>query len=153
MASPVAVAFARVGFRVVGFDIDDGRIGDLRSGLDRTNEVEAADLNQTSLVFTSDVAELREANFYIVTVPMPIDEAKRPSLTALINASATVGSMLSKGDIVVYESTVYPGATEEECIPVLERSSGLHAGTDFTVGYSPERINPVSHQTISRLQD
>src|SRR5207248_1205690 len=113
-----------------------------RAGHDRTREVEAHDLRHSTLVFTSDPGELSAADFFIVTVPTPIDQARRPDLTSLLGASATVGKALKKGDIVVYESTVYPGATEEDCVPVLEQVSGLAAGRDFTVGYSPERINP-----------
>lgn len=139
---PVAVAFGRAGLRTIGFDINRQRIDELRSGIDRTREVEADDLHHPSLSFASDTSEMTAANFYIVTVPTPIDSAKRPSLKALLAASESVGKVLSPGDIVVYESTVYPGATEEDCVPVLERASGLKAGTDFTVGYSPERINP-----------
>ncbi len=139
---PVAVAFARQGTPVIGFDIDAGRIEELRAGRDRTREIEARDLLHPSLRYTSDAAELSSADFFIVTVPTPIDEARRPDLTALFAASGTVGKALKRGDIVVYELTVYPGATEEDCVPVLEAASGLRAGTDFTVGYSPERINP-----------
>jgi len=139
---PVAVAFGRQGARVIGFDIDAGRISELKAGRDRTCEVEPDDLARSNVVFTSDPAELSSADFFIVTVPTPIDKARRPDLTALLRASATVGKGLKKGDIVVYESTVYPGATEEDCVPVLEQVSGLLAGRDFTVGYSPERINP-----------
>jgi UDP-N-acetyl-D-glucosamine/UDP-N-acetyl-D-galactosamine dehydrogenase len=139
---PVAVAFGRQGTPVIGFDIDTARIRELRAGHDRTREVEPRDLGHSTLVFTSDPAELSAADFFIVTVPTPIDQARRPDLTALLRASATVGKALKKGDIVVYESTVYPGATEEDCVPILEQVSGLSAGRDFTVGYSPERINP-----------
>jgi UDP-N-acetyl-D-galactosamine dehydrogenase len=139
---PVAAAFARGGGRVVGFDIDATRVSELRAGQDRTREVEAADLKSPSLSFTSDVAALRDSDFFIVTVPTPIDEARRPDLGAMLDASHAVGGALKKSDIVVYESTVYPGAVEEECVPILERASGLRAGADFGVGYSPERINP-----------
>ena len=139
---PVAVAFAEGGSSVIGFDIDKGRIGELRDGHDRTREVEAARLKAGGLVFTADQAVLKEADFFIVTVPTPIDTARRPDLGAVLKASETVGRALKKGDIVVYESTVYPGATEDDCVPVLERVSGLRCGPDFTVGYSPERINP-----------
>jgi UDP-N-acetyl-D-galactosamine dehydrogenase len=127
---------------VIAFDIDDGRIRELRSGVDRTREVEPEDLRHQSLRLTSASEDLVEADFYIVTVPTPIDEYRRPDLRALLGASATVGRTLRKGDIVVYESTVFPGATEDICVPVLERESRLAAGRDFTVGYSPERINP-----------
>jgi UDP-N-acetyl-D-galactosamine dehydrogenase len=139
---PVAVAFAEGGSSVIGFDIDKGRIGELRVGHDRTREVEASRLNAGGLVFTADQAVLKQADFFIVTVPTPIDTARRPDLGAVLKASETVGRALKKGDIVVYESTVYPGATEDDCVPVLERVSGLRCGADFTVGYSPERINP-----------
>ncbi len=139
---PVAVAFARQGTPVIGFDIDASRIAELKECHDRTREVEADDLRHPSLHLTSDAAKLSDADFYIVTVPTPIDRARRPDLAALLGASRTVGRALKTGDIVVYESTVYPGATEEDCVPVLEEASGLTAGRDFTVGYSPERINP-----------
>lgn len=139
---PVAVAFGRTGVPVIGFDIDQGRIDELRRGHDRTREVEVAELSHPTLSYESDDKKLAVADFFIVTVPTPIDVARRPDLTAMLAASSTVGLALRRGDIVVYESTVYPGAVEEDCIPVLERVSKLKAGTDFTVGYSPERINP-----------
>jgi UDP-N-acetyl-D-galactosamine dehydrogenase len=139
---PVAVAFARSGVPVVGFDINRERVAELRSGFDRTRELEASELNHTALRYESDAPSLKTADFYIVTVPTPIDAAHQPDLTAMLSASETVGGALKKGDVVVYESTVYPGAVEEDCVPVLERVSGLKAGADFSVGYSPERINP-----------
>ena len=139
---PVAVAFARSGAPVIGFDINTVRIAELKAGHDRTREVAAVDLSQSTLNYTSDVAALKNADFHIVTVPTPIDSARRPDLGAMLAASGSVGTALKRGDIVVYESTVYPGAVEEECVPVLESKSGLTAGRDFTVGYSPERINP-----------
>ncbi len=139
---PVAVSFARSGVRVLGYDIDAERIAELRDGHDRTREVEAAELRQPSLVLTASAEALRDADFFIVTVPTPIDDALRPDLRAMLSASRAIGTVLKRGDIVVYESTVYPGAVEEECVPVLEKTSGLAAGVDFTVGYSPERINP-----------
>ena len=139
---PVAVAFARQGTPVIGFDINAARIAELAAGRDSTREVEEEDLHHAHLRLSSDPAALSAADFFIVTVPTPIDAARRPDLTALLRASETVGRALKKGDIVVYESTVYPGATEEDCVPVLQRASGLTAGRDFTVGYSPERINP-----------
>ena len=139
---PVAVAFAREGLAVVGFDIDASRVRELEGGQDRTREVEAADLRHPSLRFTSDAGGLRACDFFIVTVPTPIDDARRPDLRAMFEASRLVGAALKKGDIVVYESTVYPGAVEEECAPILEQCSGLKVGSDFNVGYSPERINP-----------
>ena len=139
---PVAVAFARTGQPVIAFDIDRQRIEDLRDGYDRTREVASADLQRPELCYTNDPADLAQADFFIITVPTPIDSAKRPDLRALLSASRTVGGALARGSIVVYESTVYPGATENECMPVLEQVSGLRYGTDFSVGYSPERINP-----------
>ena len=143
---PVAVAFARSGAPVIGFDIDRRRIDELGAGHDRTREVEADELKRATLRYTYDPADLRGADFYIVTVPTPIDTAHRPDLGAMLSASDMVGAVLKRGDIVVYESTVYPGAVEEECVPVLERKSGLAGGRDFTVGYSPERINPGDKQ-------
>jgi UDP-N-acetyl-D-galactosamine dehydrogenase len=143
---PVAVAFAREGFPVVGFDIDKARVGELGEGLDRTREVEPEDLKHPSLKFTCNTESLDACDFFIVTVPTPIDAARRPDLGAMFGASEMIGSALKKGDIVVYESTVYPGAVEEECVPVLERRSKLKAGSDFHVGYSPERINPGDKQ-------
>jgi UDP-N-acetyl-D-galactosamine dehydrogenase len=139
---PVAVAFARVGSPVIGFDIDQARILELKAGQDRTREVETSDLQLASLSFTSEIAAFRASDFFIVTVPTPIDAARRPDLGAMFEASRLVGAALKRGDIVVYESTVYPGAIEEECIPILAEISGLKPGVDFTVGYSPERINP-----------
>lgn len=152
---PVAVAFGRQGAPVIGFDVDARRISELRAGCDRTREVDPRDLRHPRLCFTSNPAELSNADFFIVTVPTPIDQARRPDLTALLGASKIVGRALKKGDIVVYESTVYPGATEEDCVPVLEQASGLSAGRDFTVGYSPERINPGDRchrfETITKI--
>lgn len=151
---PVAVAFGKRQ-RVVGFDIDPRRIEDLRAGVDRTREVTTADLRRSDIVFSSDPAQLEAADFHIVAVPTPVDEANRPDLTPVLRASATVGKQLKPGDIVVFESTVYPGATEEDCVPVLEQYSGLRAGLDFFVGYSPERINPGdkehSFETITKV--
>ncbi|MDR9793254.1 nucleotide sugar dehydrogenase [Aeribacillus pallidus] len=138
---PVAVAFGKKG-RIIGFDINEHRINTLKQGIDYTKEVESQDLFEADIDFTNDPSRLREADFIIVAVPTPITETKQPDLTPLMKASETVGSNLQKGAIVVYESTVYPGATEEVCVPVLEKASGLKAGVDFFVGYSPERINP-----------
>jgi len=143
---PVAVAFARSGAAVVGFDVDKQRVAELRAGIDRTREVEKVDLSHPTLAYESDPAALSKADFFIVTVPTPIDVARRPDLSALFAASETVGRALKRGDIVVYESTVYPGAIEEDCAPVLEKASSLRRGADFTVGYSPERINPGDKQ-------
>lgn len=138
---PVAVAFGKQQ-RTIGFDINARRIGELKAGHDSTLEVEEVDLKASNIQFTADPADLRHADFHIVAVPTPIDNAKRPDMTPVLKASETLGKQLKKGDIVVYESTVYPGATEEDCVPVLERMSGLKCGSDFFVGYSPERINP-----------
>ncbi len=138
---PVAVAFGKQ-MRTVGFDINPRRIEELKRGEDSTLEVESADLTEADIVFTCDPADLKQADFHIVAVPTPIDHAKRPDMTPVLKASETVGRQLKRGDIVVFESTVYPGATEEDCVPVLERCSGLKCGEDFHVGYSPERINP-----------
>lgn len=138
---PVAVAFGRQA-QSIGFDINTARIAELKRGEDNTLEVEPGDLAQADILFTSDPKDLQKADFHIVAVPTPIDQAKRPDLTPVLKASETVGAQLKPGDIVVFESTVYPGATEEDCVPVLERCSGLVCGKDFFVGYSPERINP-----------
>lgn len=139
---PIAIAFARAGFRVIGFDINPVRIAELAEGWDRTGEISRDELITTALTLTTTPEALKAADFFIVTVPTPIDEARRPDLSLVLQAANAVGQALKRGDIVVFESTVYPGATEEECIPVLERTSGLKAGQDFGVGYSPERINP-----------
>ncbi len=139
---PVAVAFARAGAPVVGFDINAARVAELRAGTDSTREVEPGDLRHPALSCESDAARLAGCDFFIVTVPTPVDGDCRPDLGAMLKASETVGRAMQRGAIVVYESTVYPGAVEEDCVPVLERVSGLRNGTDFTVGYSPERINP-----------
>jgi UDP-N-acetyl-D-galactosamine dehydrogenase len=139
---PVAVAFARSGAAVIGFDVDRKRIEELRAGFDRTREVDQSDLSHPTLIYATDPAALAQADFYIVTVPTPIDSSRRPDLAAINSACATVGDVLQRGDIVVFESTVYPGAVEEDCVPLLERASELRCGEDFTVGYSPERINP-----------
>lgn len=139
---PLAVEFGKHR-PVIGFDIKPDRIADLRSGYDRTREVDAIELTEARhLRFTADPDELSAATVFIVTVPTPIDAHKRPDLTPLIKASETVGRALKAGDIVIYESTVYPGATEDDCVPVLERVSGLTFNRDFFCGYSPERINP-----------
>ena len=138
---PVAVAFGKK-YRTIGFDINTERIRELNKGHDRIGETDPADLQVADLVYTDKIEDLREANFHIIAVPTPIDHAKRPDLSLVFKATETVGQALKKGDIVVYESTVYPGVTEEECAPLLERVSGLTCGVDFKVGYSPERINP-----------
>lgn len=139
---PLAVEFAKIR-PVLGFDIDQDRIRNLEAGIDLTLEVESDELASASyLNFTSKPTKLKDARIFIVTVPTPIDQNRRPNLTPLLNASETVGKALKKGDIVIYESTVFPGATEEECVPILERVSGLRFNKDFFCGYSPERINP-----------
>ncbi len=139
---PLAVEFGKH-YNVVGFDINQVRIAELSSGKDVTLEVTEADLQSASLLsFSSDLKDLSSCNIYIVTVPTPVDKVNRPDLTPLQKASETVGKVLKLGDIVIYESTVYPGATEEVCVPVLERISGLAFNRDFFAGYSPERINP-----------
>ena len=139
---PLAVEFGKL-HRVIGFDINASRIDALRVGHDTTLEVSNDELTTADqLAFTSDPADLAAASIYIVTVPTPIDSHKRPDLTPLLKASEMLGGVLKRGDIVIYESTVYPGATEEDCVPVLERVSGLTFNVDFFAGYSPERINP-----------
>ncbi len=139
---PLAVEFAKKR-PVIGFDINQKRIDELKSGKDGTLETTEQELQEaTHLCFTTNPEDLKVANCYIVTVPTPIDEHKRPDLMPLIKASQTIGRVLKPGDIVIYESTVYPGATEEECVPVLEKFSGLKFNQDFYCGYSPERINP-----------
>ncbi|WP_418885853.1 Vi polysaccharide biosynthesis UDP-N-acetylglucosamine C-6 dehydrogenase TviB [Enterovibrio paralichthyis] len=139
---PLAVEFGKK-FDTVGFDINQGRVDELMSGHDSTLECSDTELAQASrLTYTATLADLEQCNVYIVTVPTPIDNHKRPDLTPLIKASESLGKVISNGDVIIYESTVYPGATEEECIPVVERVSGLEFNKDFFAGYSPERINP-----------
>jgi nucleotide sugar dehydrogenase len=139
---PLAVEFGKKR-PVIGFDINTRRIAELQRGHDHTLEVDDAELAAAKhLTFTTEISELAKANVYIVTVPTPIDQYKQPDLTPLIKASETIGKVLKRGDIVIYESTVYPGATEEDCVPVLEKTSGLAFNKDFFAGYSPERINP-----------
>ena len=138
---PVAVAFGKKS-ETIGFDINQTRIEELKAGHDRTHEVATEDLAATKLLYTNRIEDLRRADFHIVAVPTPVDQANQPDLGPMLRASESVAKALKKGDIVVYESTVYPGVTEEECVPVLERLSGLKCGVGFKVGYSPERINP-----------
>lgn len=148
---PLARLFATK-YDVVGFDINHARIEELRNGHDSTLEVENSALkavlklrnenNKNGLYCSNELIDLRECNYFIITVPTPVDKNNRPDLSPLIKASNTVGQVLKKGDIVIYESTVYPGATEDECIPVLEKVAGLKYNVDFYAGYSPERINP-----------
>jgi UDP-N-acetyl-D-glucosamine/UDP-N-acetyl-D-galactosamine dehydrogenase len=138
---PVAVAFGK-SHQVIGFDINAKRIKELKSGYDCTDEITSQELLQTDIQFTDNLDDLRAADFFIIAVPTPVDNANKPDLSPLFGASRSVGKALKPGDIVVYESTVYPGATEEDCVPVLEKTSNLKCGIEFTVGYSPERINP-----------
>ena len=138
---PIAVAFGKKQ-NVIGFDINSKRIEDLRKGIDYTGEVMVADLQKAAITYTDDPGLLRDCDFIIVAVPTPVDKAHRPDLTAVIKASEMLGGVIKKGSIIVYESTVYPGVTEEICGPVIARTSGLRQGVDFKLGYSPERINP-----------
>jgi UDP-N-acetyl-D-galactosamine dehydrogenase len=138
---PLAAAFGRQA-KVIGFDISVKKIEELRGGFDATGELTRGDLASTSIDYTTDAGRLKEASFFIVTVPTPIDKYKKPDLTPVVSASRSIGKSLSRGSIIVYESTVYPGVTEEICVPILEQESGLKCGVDFKVGYSPERINP-----------
>ena len=138
---PIALEFARK-MAVIGFDINDKRVQKMKKGIDPSKELASEVFENTDITFISNPEDLRQASFFIVAVPTPIDEYNQPDLRPLISASITVGKVLKKGDYVVYESTVYPGCTEEDCLPVLEHESELKCGTDFKVGYSPERINP-----------
>lgn len=152
---PLAAAFSAK-HSVVGFDIMKSRIDELNGGHDKTLELEddkLATALKNGLKFTCDINDLKDCNFYVVCVPTPVDKFNRPDITPLIKASQSVGSVLKKGDIVVYESTVYPGATEEDCVPVLERTSGLKFNEDFFCGYSPERINPGDKiHTVTKIK-
>ena len=139
---PLAVAFSKK-YETIGFDIDELRIEELKNGIDKTKEVDGSTLNEcNSLFFTCEKSELKKANVYIVTVPTPVDANHLPDLTPLKSASKLIGEVISNGDVVIYESTVYPGATEDDCLPVVEAVSGMKFNTDFYAGYSPERINP-----------
>ena len=138
---PIALAFAKK-VRVIGFDINEERINLMKEGVDPSGEIEPKEFEGCDITFTANADDLKNADFHIVAVPTPINQSHQPDLTPLISASTTLGAVLKKGDYVVYESTVYPGCTEEDCIPVLEKVSGLKFGDDFKVGYSPERINP-----------
>ena len=152
---PVAVAFGKHR-PVIAFDINASRLNELRAGFDRTSEVSREELQEANLLFTNNPDDLRQASVHIIAVPTPINEAKQPDLTPLLKATETVGKILEDGDLVIYESTVYPGCTEEDCAPVLERLSGLmyltgsaddhEVARGFTLGYSPERINPGDKQ-------
>ena len=150
---PLAVAFAEK-FQVVGYDINESRIQDLKDGNDQTLEVDSILLEsvESNISYTSDIQDTKDCNIYIVTVPTPVDEANRPDLTPLLKSSLTVGSVLKKEDIVIYESTVYPGVTRDVCVPQLEKSSGLIFNKDFFCGYSPERINPGDKEhTVTKI--
>ena len=148
---PIALAFAKK-VKVIGFDINEKRVGLMKKGIDPSFELSKDDFKNSDIRFTHQIEDLKQANFFIVAVPTPIDEHNLPDLSPLINASITVGKVLKKGDYVVYESTVYPGCTEEDCIPVLEKHSGLKFIKDFKVGYSPERINPGDKEhTITKI--
>ena len=139
---PLAVEFGKL-FQTIGFDIDKNRIADLKTAHDKTREVTKEEMVSASkLNFKSDINDIKKSSVYIVTVPTPIDQDNNPNLTPLISASETVGKVISKGNYVVFESTVYPGCTEEICVPIIEKHSGLKFNVDFFVGYSPERINP-----------
>ena len=148
---PIALEFAR-NIQVIGFDINEDRLQKMKEGIDPSGELDTAAFNGCDIEFTSSIEKLKEANFFIVTVPTPIDEHNLPDLKPILGATKFIGQALKKGDYVVYESTVYPGCTEEDCIPILEELSGLKFKTDFKVGYSPERINPGDKEhTISKI--
>lgn len=143
---PLAVEFGKK-IPTIGFDINALRISELRRKEDHTQEVEPSELDEAKFLnYTDQLDDLRDANVYIVTVPTPIDQHKQPDLSPLIKASESIGQVIKQGDVIIYESTVYPGATEEDCIPVVERVSGLKFNVDFFAGYSPERINPGDKQ-------
>lgn len=148
---PIALAFAKK-VKVIGFDINEKRVNMMKKGIDPSNELTKKDFDKSDIEFTHKLEDLKKANFFIVAVPTPIDEHNLPDLKPLVGASTTVGKVLKKGDYVVYESTVYPGCTEEDCIPILEKHSGLKFVKDFKVGYSPERINPGDKEhTITKI--
>ncbi|MBL0104919.1 MAG: nucleotide sugar dehydrogenase [Bacteroidetes bacterium] len=148
---PIALEFAGK-IDVIGFDINEARLDKMRAGIDPSGELSGDHFKNKSIEFTASLDKLKEASFFIVTVPTPIDEHNLPDLKPLLGATKSIGKVLKKGDYVVYESTVYPGCTEEDCIPILEELSGLKCKTDFKVGYSPERINPGDHEhTITKI--
>ena len=148
---PIAHAFAKKGIRVIGFDLNKEKIELYKSGIDPTNEVGNEEIIKTKIQFTSDESELKKSKFHIIAVPTPVNKDHTPDLAPVISASEILGRNLVTGAIVVYESTVYPGCTEDVCIPILEKESGLKCGVDFKVGYSPERINPGDK--IHRLEN
>ena len=148
---PIALAFAKK-VKVIGFDINAKRVDMMKKGIDPSGELPASEFEGCDIEFTDSLEVLKQASFFIVAVPTPIDNANKPDLTPVIKASESIGKVLKKGDYVVYESTVYPGCTEEDCVPILEKLSGLKMGKDFKVGYSPERINPGDKQhTITKI--
>ncbi|MDD5623345.1 MAG: nucleotide sugar dehydrogenase [Candidatus Peribacteraceae bacterium] len=150
---PLAHAFARKGFDVIGYDINERRIGELKEGTDRTCELSPEQLREVSIRFTTDPKTIGEADIVILAIPTPIDEKNNPDLSPVEGASRTVGKHMKKGAIIVYESTVWPGTTEEICGPILEKESGMKCGTDFTLGYSPERVNPGDKEhTITKIK-
>ncbi len=150
---PLAVAFGK-NYKTIGYDININRIAEIKNGADHTRQLNKSQINSLKkLVFTTKKEDIANCNIYIITVPTPVDQFKAPDLTHLLNASSVIGSLLKKGDIVIYESTVYPGCTEEDCVPVLEQASGLQFNKDFFCGYSPERINPGDHvNTLTKIK-
>ncbi len=148
---PLALAFAKK-FSVIGFDISEPRVQLMRENIDPSSELDSDAFDNTNIRFTSDASELKDAHFFIVAVPTPVDEHRNPNLNPVLSASKAVGKALKKGDYVVFESTVYPGCTEEDCLPILEEESGLNLGNDFKLGYSPERINPGDKErTVTKI--
>jgi len=148
---PIALEFART-MSVIGFDINEERVELMRNNIDPSKELVSEDFEGTDIYFTANPEEIKDASFYVVAVPTPIDKFNTPNLNALLSASKTVGKVLDKGDYVVYESTVYPGCTEEDCLPILEELSGLKLNTDFKLGFSPERINPGDKEhTLTKI--
>lgn len=148
---PLALAFAKR-FSVIGFDINEARVELMKQGIDPSKELEAEAFENKDITFTANLEDLKQAHFFVVAVPTPVDNAKVPDLKPVLSASKTVGTALKKGDYVIFESTVYPGCTEEDCVPILQQVSGLKAGTDFKLGYSPERINPGDKEhTVEKI--
>ena len=148
---PIALEFAKK-IKVIGFDINPSRVEMMQNNIDPSNELVSSDFDGCDIKFTNKLEDLKNVKFFVVAVPTPIDQSKEPNIKPLLSASKTVGQVLKKGDYVVYESTVYPGCTEEDCVPVLENESGLVFNQDFKVGYSPERINPGDKEhTLSSI--
>ncbi len=149
---PVALEFAHK-IQVIGFDINKKRVELMKQHIDPSNELDEKEFEETDILFTSDLNDLKEASFYIIAVPTPVDKHNVPDLKAVLSASETIGKVLKKGDYVIFESTVYPGCTEQDCLPVIEKTSGLKMGIDFKLGYSPERINPGDKEhTITKIK-